>query len=90
MSTLDKDVYERLYKAIEQTILTDYLIGDQRRWSPFYRFLTEEGMTRYEGVEHKDPQVSVEVNRRPCQNIKVTIILNHDYSNQQTEDTSPQ
>jgi len=75
MSTLDKDVYERLYKAIEQTILTDYLTGDQRRWRAFYRFLTEEGMTGYEEVEHKDPQVSVEVNRRHCEHIKVLITI---------------
>lgn len=76
MSTLDKDVYERLYDNIEQTILTLYLTRDQRRWRTFYKLLTDTGMIDYGKEEHKDPQVSVEVNRRHCEHIKVLITIN--------------
>jgi len=75
MSTLDKDVYERLYDNIEQTILVLYLTGDQRRWRTFYKQLTEAGMMSYELVDHKDPQVSVEMNRRDCEHINVLITI---------------
>jgi len=76
MSTLDKDVYERLYKRIEQVVLDSYLNSNELRWRSLYSYLKEESLARYESVLLYDLQVSVEVNRRDCEHIKVLITIN--------------
>ena len=77
MSTLDKDVYDKLYKTIEQTILDYYLTSNERRWRGFYKLMNAEGLSGYEERLLNDPQVSVEVNRRHCEHIKVLITIDH-------------
>ena len=79
MSTLDKDVYERLYKTIEQAILEMYLTSNERRWRTFYKYMDDTSLPIYHEYEHKDPQVSIEVNRRHCEHIKVLITIDYDH-----------
>jgi hypothetical protein len=75
MSTLDKQVYDRLYKTIKQVVLDYYLTSNERRWRGFYKLMSAEGLSGYEEILLKDPQVSVEINRRDCEHIKVLIII---------------
>ena len=75
MSTLDKNVYERLYKRIEQVVLDSYLNSNELRWRSFYSYLSDDGLAKYEPIYLMDPQVSVEVNRRHCEHIKILITI---------------